>query len=266
MSTIFAFPTEELPHVRQIGVTDIWKALVKGFADFKAMPSHLVFLGLIYPVVGLILARVTDDSRLLPLMFPLTAGFALLGPFAAVALYELSRRREQSGDVTVREVLLVTRSPAIGSILWLGALLGIIFLLWLVTAWEVYILTVGNVRPQTYGELWHLAFTTPAGWGLIIWGVSIGAIFAAFVLSISAISFPLLLDKNVGVTVAIETSIRAVFVNPGPMALWGLIVAAALVVGSLPLLIGLAVVIPILGHATWHLYRALVGPASEGHH
>jgi uncharacterized membrane protein len=123
-----------LPQVRKIRASDVWDALAMGIDDFKAMPSHLAFLGLIYPIVGLVLARVSDQSRLMPLVFPLAAGFALIGPFAAVAPYELSRRREQSLSASSKDILGLRCNPAIYSILALGALLYAIFVLWLLAA------------------------------------------------------------------------------------------------------------------------------------
>ena len=113
-------------------------------------------------------------------------------------------------------------------------------------------------RLSLYPVFIHDVLTTSHGWALIIAGNVIGFIFAAVVLSISVVSFPLLLDRDVGAAVAVQTSIRAVLANPLTMALWGLIVALALVIGSIPLFVGLAIVMPVLGHATWHLYRRVV--------
>ena len=108
------------------------------------------------------------------------------------------------------------------------------------------------------GAFVHEVFTTPAGWAMIVMGIGIGFLFAALVLTISVVSFPLLLDRDVGLPTAVSTSIRAVAENPGPMAIWGLFVAGSLVIGSIPAFLGLIVVMPVLGHATWHLYRKVV--------
>jgi uncharacterized membrane protein len=247
------------PAIRKIDLTDIKDALAKGLDDFLTMPSHLVFLCLIYPVVGACLAA----SNALFLLYPLASGFALIGPFAAIGLYELSRRRELGIDISWRHAFDVLSSPALPSILALGLLLMVIFLCWLATAQALYVWLFGPEPPHSYGQFIEDVLTTPHGWALIILGNGIGFIFAALVLSISAISFPLLIDRDVGAAVAIHTSIRAVLANPVMMALWGLIVAMLLVLGTIPLFIGLAVVMPILGHATWHLYRKLVEPAGD---
>ncbi len=247
------------PAIRKIEVADIKEALSKGIDDFLTMPSHLVFLCLIYPIVGACLAA----TNALFLLYPLASGFALLGPFAAIGLYELSRRRELGMDISWRHAFDVLSSPALPSILALGFLLMVIFLCWLATAQALYIWLFGPEAPQSYGQFMEDVLTTPRGWALIILCNGIGFLFAALVLSISALSFPLLIDRDVGAAVAIHTSLRAVLANPLMMALWGLIVAGLLVVGTIPLFIGLAVVMPILGHATWHLYRKVVEPGRD---
>jgi len=246
------------PTVRSIGLADLRDALARGIDDFKAMPSHTLFLGLIYPVVGLVLSRFALGYDVLPLLFPLAAGFALVGPLAAIGLYELSRRREQGLDVSWHKAFDVFRSPSIGAIAALGIVLLLIFLVWLAAAQSIYVATFGWAPAASIPQFVDQIFTTSAGWWLIVVGNGIGFLFAVVVLTISVVSFPLLLDRDVGAAVAMLTSIRAVLRNPVMMALWGLIVAGLLVIGSLPLFVGLAVVVPVLGHSTWHLYRKVV--------
>ncbi len=246
------------PTIRRISFADLREALAKGIDDFMAMPSHLAFLGMMYPIAGVCLAALTFSNNALPLLYPLVSGFALIGPFAAIGLYEISRRRELGLATSWKDAVNVLRSPAIPSILTVGLLLTILFLCWLGTARLLYEWLFGPLAPESYGGFLSEVLTTSKGWTLILVGNLIGFIFAAVVLSISVVSFPLLLDRDVGAAVAIQTSVRAVAKNPMSMAGWGLIVAGALVLGSLPLLVGLAVVMPILGHATWHLYRRVV--------
>jgi uncharacterized membrane protein len=246
------------PAVRHIGVADIRDALARGFEDFAAFRTDVVFLCVVYPLAGLVLARLAFGYDMLPLLFPLASGFALIGPLAAVGLYEMSRRREQTGASSWAEAFDVAHSPSLAAIVMLGLVLLAIFLLWLGAAMAIYDLTLGPEPPASIGGFAHDVLTTARGWAMIAIGVGVGFLFALLAFSISVVSFPLLLDREVGVGTAIMTSVRAVVANPGPMALWGLVVAAALVLGSIPAFLGLIVVMPTLGHATWHLYRKIV--------
>lgn len=250
------------PVIRRISVGDLGSALRAGFRDFSAMPTFAVFLVIIYPVIGLVIARVTMGEDLLPLAYPLIAGFALLGPFAALGLYELSRRRERGLDIGLGHAFDVARSPSLPSIAALGVLQMALFLAWIATANALYTGLFGSARPQTIAALFHMALATKSGWALIVLGNGIGFVFAAVALSLSVVSLLLLLDRPVGAAAALTTSVRAVVANPVPMAIWGLIVAVSLAAGCATLFIGLALVLPILGHATWHLYRKVVLPVS----
>jgi uncharacterized membrane protein len=170
----------------------------------------------------------------------------------------LSRRREAGLEADAAHALDVVHSPSIGAIMALGLLLMGIFALWLATAHAIYVANFGYAAPASFGQFINDVLTTAAGWRLILVGNGVGLVFAVVVLAISAVSFPLLLDRDVGAATAVVTSLRAVAANPATMAMWGLIVAALLALGSLPFLLGLAVVVPVLGHATWHLYRKVV--------
>lgn len=246
------------PAVRTLTQADLKDALAKGYADFMANPTHLVFLGLIYPILGIVLASSAFGYDLLPLLFPLASGFALIGPFAAIGLYEMSRRREAGFPPTWTDAAEVFRSPSIGSILGMGLVLVVIFILWLLTAQAIFGLTIGRSPSEAYGQWLREIVSTPRGWALILLGNAAGFAFAVLVLMISVIAFPLILDRGAGIGTAIATSRRVVLANPGAMALWGFMVGALVALGSLPLFIGLAIVMPVLGHATWHLYRKAV--------
>jgi uncharacterized membrane protein len=247
--------------VKQIGPADLKEALRKGYEDFMAMPTHLAFLGMFYPFFGVALGALTFSSNALPLLFPLVSGFALVGPLAAIGLYELSRRRELGLESTWDHAFDVLRSPALPSILALGAVLMVILVAWVASAQALYEGLYGETPPESYlGFLWEV-LTTSRGWTLIVLGHAVGLLFAAVSFSISVISFPLMLDRNVGVGPAIMTSLQAVRTNPRTMAVWAMIIAVALMVGSAPLLVGLAVAMPIISHASWHLYRRTIEPA-----
>jgi len=248
------------PAVRRIGFSDLTAALAEGWRDFWAKPSHLVFLGVIYPLVGGALGLWTSGANAWPMLYPLLSGFALLGPLAALPLYEMSRRQELGLETTWRSAFGVLTSPAIPSIAAIGLMLLVIFTIWLGLAQYLYESTFGIGSPASLAEFLNEVLGTPEGMTLMIWGNAAGLILAVIVLATSLISIPLLLDRDVGAAVAVQTSVRAVLRNPATTAAWGLIVLGLLVLGSLPLLVGLAVVVPVLGHATWHLYRRLVQP------
>ena len=246
------------PTVRQISIADVFDALRRGIDDFWEKPSHYVFLCLIYPVIGVILITWTSGDNALQLIYPLITGFALLGPLAAIGLYEISRRRELNLDSSWTHALEVRNSPAIPAMIAVGGMLLALFIAWLLAAQALFNWLYGADVPTSITGFVSDVLTTQRGWTLILLGNAIGFLFALVVLSTTVIAFPLLLDRDVGAYAAIETSARVMIANPVPIVLWGLIVAIALVAGSLPFFVGLAIVIPVLGHSTWHLYRKVV--------
>lgn len=263
-ASIFAPTMAQTPAlVRHLTIKDLTASLSEGWADFMAIPTQLAFLGVIYPVVGLLAARAADGGQLLPLFFPLVAGLSLLGPVLALGLYELSRRREAGLPVSWQNAFDVFRNPAILSIAALGIMLLLLFGLWIGAARVIYMATMGStvaeMAPDSVGSFLTLLLTSPHGLALLVIGNLAGAFFAVIVLTLSAVSFPMLLDRNVDPATAVATSIRVVRANPVVMAAWGVMVAGILALGCLPLFVGLAVAMPVLGHATWHLYRKAVG-------
>ncbi|QOZ26108.1 DUF2189 domain-containing protein [Bradyrhizobium sp. CCBAU 51753] len=246
------------PIIRTIGLSDLHQALRLGWEDFKAIPTHAIILCLIYPVLGLVLARTVHGYSVLPLLFPLAAGFALLGPFAAIGLYEMSRRRENGEEASAWTAMEVFRSPSFGAMLGVGTLLFALFVTWIATAQAVYTAVFGYETAANMPDFAERVLTTQQGWWLIMVGCSIGFLFALVALCISVVAFPMMLDRQATAGEAMVTSMRVVAQNPVPMLAWGLIVAVLLVAGTIPFFLGLAVVIPLLGHATWHLYRAVI--------
>jgi uncharacterized membrane protein len=249
-----------LPRVRSITPRDLIDVLAKGLDDFWAMPTHVIFLSLIYPIAGLIIARAALGYDLLPLLYPMATGFALIGPFAAIGIYELSRRREQGLDVSWAHAFELLQAESFRAILALGLILLTLFAVWIAVANAIYVAYFGYAAPESISTFVRQVLDTDEGHGLILVGNAVGFLFALVAFTISVVAFPLLIDRNISATAAAATSVKAVLRNLGTMVLWGLIVAVALLIGSLPLFAGLAVVVPVLGHATWHLYRKMVEP------
>ena len=252
---------QEHTKVRKIGVSDLFDALRRGVDDFMMKPSHLVFLFMIYPIMGVFLAAwTTSVADALPLLFPLVSGFALIGPVAAIGLYEISRRREAGLDTSWKHAFEVRHSPTLPSIAAVALMLLALFVAWLLTAKFLYQELFGPEPPESIASFINEIFATGRGWTLIVLGHLIGFVFAVVVLCSTVVAFPLLLDRDVGAYEAVHTSVRVALANPVPTIVWGLIIAALLILGSLPFLVGLAIVLPVLGHATWHLYRKVVEP------
>lgn len=245
--------------IRRIGTADLQQALRQGWDDFRAIPTQLVFLCVLYPLVGLVAARAMSGGDLLPLLWPIIAGLSLVGPVAAVGLYEISRRREAGEDVSWLTAFAVLRHPNLPQIAMLGILLMAIFVAWVAVAQLIWNATLGRLPPMELSAMVHAAFTTPEGQRLLLYGNGVGFVFALIVLVLTVISVPMLIDRpGVGIGSAINASIQACLANPAPMAIWGALVAVLLLLGSIPAFIGLAVVMPVLGHATWHLYKRVV--------
>ncbi|MFV3076101.1 DUF2189 domain-containing protein [Niveispirillum fermenti] len=247
-----------MPGIRRIGVQDLMQALSLGVQDFMAAPTQLLFLGMIYPLVGVLAAATAAQADLFPLLYPALAGISIMGPLAALGMYELSRQRELGADVTWRNALDVRHSRSLWSIAWLGAVLLAVFIAWLAVAESIHAATMATLPHAGMADFIANLLSTREGWTMIIAGNGAGLLFAMLVLTLTVVSFPMMLDRDVGMLDAIVTSFRAVWHNPFPMAIWGLMVAGLLLLGSLPLFVGLAFIMPILGHATWHLYRRMV--------
>ncbi|MDP3262037.1 MAG: DUF2189 domain-containing protein [Tabrizicola sp.] len=246
------------PQTRRLALSDLKSALRKGWEDLAAMRSDVMFACMLYPLMGAVLLGLAAQGAMTHLLFPVLSGFALVGPVAGLGLYELSRRREAGLEVGWASMFDVLRSPRFPRIVGLALFNGVIFMAWLLLADAIHAATLGPARPASLGALISEAVSTPAGWAMIVIGTGVGFLLAAAVLAVSVVSFPLLLDRDVSLPVAVTTSVRVAWENPGVIGAWGLVVAVGLAAGILPVLVGLIVVLPVLGHATWHLYRAAV--------
>ena len=250
----------EIP-VRTLSSSDLKLSLREGWKDFMSMRGDLIFVGLLYPLIGVVTAAVALGTNFMQLFFPIAAGISLLGPIVAVGFYELARREEAGLHSNWSHFFDVVKRPSADGLAPLAALLILIFALWMATAQGLYALLWGmtGMTPlDSVGAFLSRLFTTSEGWALIIIGNLVGAAFAVLVLAISVVSLPMLVDCNVEARTAVGTSIRAFRANKGMMIRWGLTVGVLLVLGSIPLFVGLAVVLPWLGYATWHLYTHVI--------
>jgi uncharacterized membrane protein len=245
--------------VRKITHEDLSIALRQGLDDFLTFRGDIVFAGIVYTLIGIAAVVMTTSMPLMPFFFPVVAGVGLLGPVAAVGFYELARRREAGEpDVHWFNFLDVRKRPSVDDMGIVAGLLLLIFFVWLLVAGVLYATLFNWATPTSIGQFVTMVFTTPPGWALIIGGAIIGAIFGWIVLSLSVVSMPMLVDRDVGASEAVSTSWRAAQENKGEMLRWGLIVLGLLIIGSVPLFVGLAFVLPWLGYSTWHLYTRLV--------
>ena len=244
--------------VRKIGGQDLSASLKAGWDDFMAMRGDLIFLGLLYPLIGFAAAVFTLNGPLLPFFFPVVAGVGLLGPVAAVGFYELARRREAGLTSNWSHFLDVRKRPAADDLGIVVGLLLAIFAVWILAAGTIYVALFGWTEPGSIADFLTQVFTTPKGWALIVIGGLVGIAFAWLVLALSVVSLPMLIDRNVSAADAVSASWRAANANKLEMVRWGMTVVALLAIGSIPLFLGLAVVLPWLGYATWHLYTRLV--------
>jgi uncharacterized membrane protein len=244
--------------VRKISSEDLRWSLKQGLQDFGAMRGDLFFLGLLYPLIGIAAAVMTTSAPLIPFLFPIVAGVGLLGPVAAVGFYELARRREDGLESGWRHFLDVRKRPALDDMGIVAGLLLAVFVLWLIAAGLLYVTLFGWATPTSVIGFFAAVFGTPKGWALIGIGLAIGAAFGWIVLSLSVASLPMLVDCDLSAAEAVSASWRAAHANKGEMVRWGLTVVGLLVLGSIPLFLGLAIVLPWLGYSTWHLYTRLI--------
>jgi len=246
------------PTIHTINMNDLRAALSLGWQDVLRFRSDVLALVVIYPMIGFALAFLAFEQALLPMLFPMAAGFALLGPVASIGMYEISRQQEENGTASWGSALSALRGRVIGPVMILGLFMLGWFMLWMAAAFAIYSATLGPAMPTETFAFLSDVFTTSSGWMMIILGMGVGAFFAVIVLFVSAIGFPMLIDRPVGLPIAVATSIKAVRHNMRPMLAWGLIVSALLALATIPVFLGLILILPWLGHATWHLYRMVI--------
>ncbi|MEP9349197.1 DUF2189 domain-containing protein [Xanthobacter sp. KR7-225] len=250
------------PKVRPVSVADVMEALKAGVSDFRTAPAIGLFFGAIYALGGMLIFATVFALDLGYLAYPLAAGSVLIGPFVAAGLYEVSREIEagrRPSFSTVIRTALAQRSRELG---WMAFVTIFAFIIWMYQVRLLLALFLGFASFASLQEFARVLFTTADGLSFLAVGHVIGAALALGLFSITVISFPLLMDRDLDVVTAMIVSVQAVLASPGPMILYGIIVVALLVIAVLPMFLGLLVALPVLGHATWHLYRrAIVPPA-----
>jgi uncharacterized membrane protein len=247
-----------LPKVNRIGEADLNWALAEGWNDFRARRGDVLLLPLIYPLAGFAAAVLALNRSFLPMLFPAVAGLSLLGPAVAVGFYELARRREAGLESSWGHFIDPLRGRGRGALGLLSIGLLVLFAAWLGAASVIFHATIGAAGPLSFSDFVHRLITTQAGWTMIVVGNLVGLVFAVASLALTLVSFPMVIDRAVSAETAVSTSLRAVAANLAITASWGLRVAALLLVGCLPLFLGLPIILPVLGYATWHLYTRLV--------
>jgi uncharacterized membrane protein len=257
MTDIPAEPSP-LPEIGRVTVPELLAALRAGARDFRAAPVFGVFFSAFYVAVGLALTVIGAGTFVWTLVLAL--GFPLVAPFAAVGLYEVSRRLEAGDPLDWGGILGVVAREKDRQIPWIGAILVLVFLFWSFFAHMLFALFMGLSTLTNISSSWE-SLLTPTGLTMVAVQVAVGAAVAFLVFSLTVVSLPLLLEREVDFVTAMILSIKTVGRNLPVMLLWAAIIAGILFVGMIPYFLGLFVVLPILGHATWHLYRrALYDP------
>ncbi|MGE0563152.1 MAG: DUF2189 domain-containing protein [Pseudolabrys sp.] len=245
------------PVVRRIAVADVVEALAQGLRDFQALPRFGLAFGALYAAGGLAILGTIIYLGISYLAYPIAAGFSLIGPFVAAGLYDVSRRREAGEPPSWRGMWRAVRArPEIG---WMAFVTLFIFWIWMYQVRLLMALFLGiNASFTSFQQFITVVLTTNEGLTFLAVGNVIGAALSLILFSLTVVSFPLLLDRDVDFVTAMITSVRAVVTSPVPMIGWAAVIVVLLVISALPLFLGLLVTLPVLGHTTWHLYRRLV--------
>lgn len=253
-------PPRRDPVVRAIGAQDVVDAFGQGLRDFQRAPGYGLLFGAVYALGGIAIALFATVMHQAYLVYPLAAGFALIGPFVAVGLYEVSRRLETGQPLSLSGVFGVIFEQGRRELGWMAFVTLFLFIIWMYQVRLLLALFLGFQTFTTMGEFLNVVITTPEGLMFLLVGNVVGAILALVLFSLTVVSFPLLLDRDLDFITAMITSVRAVVTNPVPMIGWALAIVALMIAACLPAFAGLLVVLPVLGFSTWHLYRKLVEP------
>ena len=248
-----------LPAVKSITRADIRDALKAGLADFQRAPAFGIFFGAVFSLVGIAIAWALYRGEAGLWIFPVAAGFPLIGPFAAVGLYEVSRRLDAGEELAWGPILMAGFRQGNSQLPMFAVFTVFVFLVWIVLARVIFAIVFGTA-PMTNVMTSFEIFITGRGVAMLFIGSVVGAALAALLFSVSVVGVPLLLDQDIDVVTAMITSFRATVENRDAMLYWGVVVGVSTAVAMLPVFLGMILVFPTLGHASWHIYRKSVEP------
>jgi uncharacterized membrane protein len=255
MSDIAIPPAADGTHLRNAELDDPWKWLMAGIEDVKRAPLWSLGYGLFFVLVGVGGSVWLWDAGLESLVPVLAGGFALVGPMLAVGLYEISRRLESGEPLNMRDVVFVKTAEPL-QLAYMGFALLFMYFVWIRVAMLLYAGFL-HLDYTPLDEFSQFLLGTGQGLAFLAIGTAVGAVFAVIVFAATALSVPMLMDRHVDVVSAIAASVRSVTHNPKPMLLWAWLIALLIAFGFATLFVGLIVVFPVIGHATWHAYRSL---------
>lgn len=263
VETAAPLPRRPEPQVRRIAVKDVSEALVAGIRDFQAAPLFGLLFGSFYALGGILMVLSVRSLGIPWLAYPLAAGFMLIAPFVATGLYEVSRRREAGEPLGLASVLSVVWAQRGRELAWMAFVTLFVMIMWLYQVRLLLALFLGFQSFASVEEFIRVVLTTNEGLMFLLVGHLVGAVLSAILFSLTVVSFPLLLERDVDFVTAMITSVRAVAQNPAVMLGWAAVIVALTAVALAPFFLGLLLVLPVLGHATWHLYRRLVAPEQD---
>lgn len=244
-----------LPQIGQLTLHELWVVLKAGADDFRRAPQFGLLFSALYVLAGFVLLRIGAGT--VSWTLTLSLGFPLVAPFAAVGLYEVSRRLENGQPLRWGAVLGVVWAERTRQVPWLGAVIVIYFLFWTFLAHMIFALMTGTLTMTNVSDTWGFLLT-PTGLRVAVVEIAVGGLLAFLLFALTVVSLPLLLEKEVDFVSAMILSVGAVRANLGVMLVWALIVASLTILALIPWFLGLIVVLPVLGHATWHLYRRVL--------
>ncbi|WP_350334446.1 DUF2189 domain-containing protein [Coralliovum pocilloporae] len=250
------------PVVRQITADDLIEAVGAGLRDFRKAPFIGLFFGGLYAVGGWFLLYFLYAFDLPFMVYPLAAGFALVAPFVAAGVYDVSRQIEQGGSLSLSNAISAVWRRAGRDLGWMALVSTFAFLIWVDMAGILYLSFFG-LNALELRVFLHEVFNTSHGLSFLFLGNLVGAVIAVIVFSVTVISFPILVDRDIDFVTAMVTSVRSVVRNPVPMLIWCAVIGLLLMMSLLSAFVGLWVVLPVLGHASWHLYRRVIEPVQE---